>query len=548
MPTIIQIKRSANVFAPTTSDLLEGELGYSYDKSNNGAGAKLYIEALDSSNNPIIHTLGGKYYTTIIDSATDTNTSNTLVKRNLNGDFTSGNITARLYGTANAAIQLTTPRLINLSGDLEGNVLFDGTSNVSIVANILPNSIVLGTDTSGNYLSNVIAGSGIQITNQGGESATPTVSLSSSGVAAGTYGGDTLVPVITVDTFGRLTSVSNVSINTASSGNLNVFSTINVSGQSSISADNSSDTLTLANTLGIVIGTDAGSDILTFALSNTGVVAATYGSAGNIPVISVDAQGRITSASNIQISTSLGISGNVGSDTISLGNETLSIVGGSGIGTTVSSNTVSIFNTGVVSLSGTSNEVNVSSANGAVQIGLPDNITVSGDLSVLGNLTILGNVTTVGTSSITINDPLIHLANNNTFSDLIDIGFEGRYFDSTFGQMNAGLFRDASDSGFFKLFSNVSASFEGQSTINTADPGYTVATLVANLKGGTVSNLTANISVSDGGTGRGILTTNSVLYGLGTSAVGLATGTSGQILQINSSGIPEFAGIDGGSF
>ena len=44
----------------------------------------------------------------------------------------------------------------------------------------------------------------------------------------------------------------------------------------------------------------------TFSLTNTGVSASTYGAAGGIyPVITVDAQGRITSASTQNISSSL---------------------------------------------------------------------------------------------------------------------------------------------------------------------------------------------------------------------------------------------------
>ena len=74
--TIIQIKRSANVAAPSTSDLVIGELAYSFDQSNNGAGAKLYIEALNSGGANVIHTIGGKYYTDDIDSATNVNTAN----------------------------------------------------------------------------------------------------------------------------------------------------------------------------------------------------------------------------------------------------------------------------------------------------------------------------------------------------------------------------------------------------------------------------------------------------------------------------------------
>jgi hypothetical protein len=41
--TVIQIKRSTGSSAPTTNDLVEGELAYSEDRSGNGAGAILYI-------------------------------------------------------------------------------------------------------------------------------------------------------------------------------------------------------------------------------------------------------------------------------------------------------------------------------------------------------------------------------------------------------------------------------------------------------------------------------------------------------------------------
>jgi len=46
MSTIIQIKRSSGATAPTTSDLVEGELAYAEDASNDGAGAILYIESV----------------------------------------------------------------------------------------------------------------------------------------------------------------------------------------------------------------------------------------------------------------------------------------------------------------------------------------------------------------------------------------------------------------------------------------------------------------------------------------------------------------------
>ena len=72
MSTVIQIKRSSGVSAPTTSDLNQGELAYSMDASNSGAGAILYVESQNSGGAAVIQKLGGKYYTDILDGATPT--------------------------------------------------------------------------------------------------------------------------------------------------------------------------------------------------------------------------------------------------------------------------------------------------------------------------------------------------------------------------------------------------------------------------------------------------------------------------------------------
>jgi hypothetical protein len=73
-------------------------------------------------------------------TATSENTANTVVKRNLNGDFSAGVITADLTGdvtgNADTATALETARTISLAGDVTGSVSFDGTANVSITATI----------------------------------------------------------------------------------------------------------------------------------------------------------------------------------------------------------------------------------------------------------------------------------------------------------------------------------------------------------------------------------------------------------------------------
>ena len=97
------------------------------------------------------------------------------------------------------------------------------------------------------------------------------------------------------------------------------------------------------------------------------------------------------------------------------------------------------------------------------------------------------------------------------------------------------------------------SSVEPTTTVDTTATGYSVATLVANIEGnvsgGTVSGLTAAIGVADGGTGAGTFTSNGIVYGNGTSALQVtAAGTEGQILLADSSGVPVWGTLDGGTF
>jgi hypothetical protein len=107
------------------------------------------------------------------------------------------------------------------------------------------------------------------------------------------------------------------------------------------------------------------------------------------------------------------------------------------------------------------------------------------------------------------------------------------------------LYRDHTDNKF-KLFRDLTVD-PTTNVVSSAD--YTIASLVANIFGGTVSGLTANIAVGDGGTGRGTFTTNGILFGNTTGALRItAAGTSGQVLQASANGTPIFGGIDGGTY
>ena len=114
----------------------------------------------------------------------------------------------------------------------------------------------------------------------------------------------------------------------------------------------------------------------------------------------------------------------------------------------------------------------------------------SGNVTISGNLTVSGTTTTVNSSTLSVQDPLIILANNNNSSDVVDIGFYGLYDTSGSQDLYAGLFRDASDSGKFKLFKDLQV--EPTTTVNTGGTGYEVGTLVSNLELTTDSQIVVN--------------------------------------------------------
>jgi ribosomal protein S4E len=128
------------------------------------------------------------------------------------------------------------------------------------------------------------------------------------------------------------------------------------------------------------------------------------------------------------------------------------------------------------SITGTANQVSVSRSTSEFTIGLPNDVTIP------GNLTVNGTVVTANVDSFVVEDPLIMLGTGNA-ADSVDLGFYGQYTSS--GKRFAGIFRDASDSGKFKFFTGLSGGVEPTTFVNDAGSGYTVATVVAKIDGGT---------------------------------------------------------------
>jgi hypothetical protein len=80
----------------------------------------------------------------------------------------------------------------------------------------------------------------------------------------------------------------------------------------------------------------------TLKLNDTAVTAGSYGSTVKIPTFTVDAQGRLTAASEVDVATVLTVNGDTGTTGISLLTEGLQVSGGEGIDVVVTDNTVTV--------------------------------------------------------------------------------------------------------------------------------------------------------------------------------------------------------------
>lgn len=237
----------------------------------------------------------------------------------------------------------------------------------------------------------------------------------------------------------------------------------------------------------------------------------------------------------------------------------------------------------VSTITGTANEVEVTGGAGsegaAVQIGLPNNVTIT------GNLTVNGTTTTVDSTVVSIADPIFSIGQNAS-DDNKDRGMEFKYND---GSARVGFFGYDEDQAEFTGWTAATATNEtyngtrinanfgdiagtlttasqtnitGVGTITTGawqgtvigtefggtGQDFSSSTGVISLSGGTMS-VASEMPVTLGGTGVQSLATGAILLGAGTADMtALTVGSDGQHLTMVS-GAPAWSdAVDGGTF
>jgi hypothetical protein len=179
-------------------------------------------------------------------------------------------------------------------------------------------------------------------------------------------------------------------------------------------------------------------------LANTGVTAGSYGGSSAIPVLTIDAKGRITAASTAAISTALTISDGTDTDVVNLGSDTLIFEGSTGVTTAVTDNKVSI---SIGQDVGTTSDVQFNNLTLGGYLRGPSTFTIdpaahgdeTGTVVIAGNLTVQGTTTSINSTTVEVGDLNILLAKDATNASEANTG------GITLAGANASIFYTSAD-------------------------------------------------------------------------------------------------------
>ena len=122
MANRIQLRRGgAQEWANSNPTLAQGELGIELDTGRFKIGDGVTAWNTLRYERPVEST---------------SNTANTLVQRDADGNFSAGTVTATLIGNSSTAARLASTRQIQISGDLQASGVFDGSQNLNLTSSI----------------------------------------------------------------------------------------------------------------------------------------------------------------------------------------------------------------------------------------------------------------------------------------------------------------------------------------------------------------------------------------------------------------------------
>ena len=298
------------------------------------------------------------------------------------------------------------------------------------------------TTITNSFVGNVNGTTGqISVTGGTGNNSNATLNLVATGVTSGTYGNATLIPRITVDTYGRIQNVDTVAVSGAGAGGNGSslgFANILVAGQTTIGADQAEDALTLVAGTGISITTQANADTITFSTNASAIASSiTLADLNDIDASGI-ANGQVliwnSSTSKFEAG-NMAAGGGAGNSNLSLTNFSVTTATPSGNGALTYSNTTGVFtftpanisavtqslswnaSTYVLSIS-SGNSVNLSvlkdSDTDAQTLSLNGNIiTISGSNSSVNLTTALGNVSSVA-QTLSLSGNIITISGSNS--------------------------------------------------------------------------------------------------------------------------------------
>jgi len=394
------------------------------------------------------------------------------------------------------------------------------------------------------------------------------------------------------------------------------------SGTASVDLD--SQSLAVTGLTGIT--TVASGQGITIDLDDTAVTPGSYGSQTQIPTFTVDQQGRLTAAGTVAVATALTVDGDSGTGNVDLLTDDLQVIGTANEIETVSSksgtdvtlqiglpNDVTIGNdltvttdvdvgSGNFTVAGaTGNTViagnlNVNGSSIALGNGLTDNVVIS------GNLTVQGTTTTVESTTVTLDDPVLALADNttNVASDGLDRGVRFKWGDGSavktgfFGfdiqtqrfvftkdeDLSGGENASApwSDAEFGDVYAtgadigNIQIGITSDNEIDTVSGNLTIdsaggtvivddilsVTGAATITGRLNLSNGSGLTVDEGGTGQrsftgdGVMISNpagSAMTQLASGKSTVSTATNGDFIAYSGSGVPFVTDIiDGGTY